>query len=282
MSPESSTEQKPFPETCANGKCQDHEPDWENVGTPQMEQRGNKTYFFNKCCGQRIAKYRKVQRQQCRMCGNTRKRDIGARLGKCHCCGKTKIFLDGENDPNEPSTYNRNPHDESRHFYEAPHKLRKVFVRDDEITVHHPGHSNFSAGFFLILGSVTSSHTEGTETKQIVTHVRFAWEIEDETYIITTLPLEKIRIKLVASTTTPTVSFFLDRQAIWNATWELTHYRSYQEGKNLADLNIRRVLDDHFNPHQALSRYLAYVTITVSENDWPTNINLPMNKGYSE
>src|SRR3989344_3634937 len=142
------------------------------------------------------------------------------------------------------SRYDKNPLVEVKGFYETPHQLRKMFVEEKEVIVRKPSRDNLSGGFFLFIGGVSGEYKEGTTTKYQVTHVRFAWEIKDNTYVITTLPLEKIRIKLV-------------------------------------EKDLGRILRNYYNPHEALTEYLDYAVFTVGDGDWPKNINLPTG-GFSQ
>ena len=174
------------------------------------------------------------------------------------------------------SRYDKNPLDEAKGFYETPHQLRKMFVQDQEVTVREPGRASLSGGFFLFIGEVSGKYKEGTTTKYQVTHVRFAWEIKDNTYIITTLPLEKVRIKLVGKAEVPTVSFFLDEFKV-NEKFENLQYSSdtYETVKLRVEDNLSRILRNYYNPHEALAQYLDYAVFTVGDGDWPKNINLP-------
>ena len=81
----------------------------------------------------------------------------------------------------EARMYEQNILNKSSSFYKAPHELRKIFVRDEEISVKKPGSGHLSGGFFLFLGGISGSYEEGTETKHSITRVRFAWEIKDNT-----------------------------------------------------------------------------------------------------
>lgn len=176
---------------------------------------------------------------------------------------------------NDRRICSKNPFDEAvKRFYETPHQLRKIFVKDEEITKKEPGEGHFSGGFFLLLGGASGSYKEGAETKYAVTNIRFAWEIKDSTYIITTLPIEKIRIKLVEEIETPNVSFFLNKFEI-DKVFNETHN---SEGR----VNLNRILKNYYDPLEAFSKYLAYAVFTVKSKDWPKNINLPVNQNYNK
>jgi hypothetical protein len=165
-----------------------------------------------------------------------------------------------------------------RKFYQSPHRLRKMFVKDEEVTVKEPGRGYLSGGFFLFLGGLSGEYKEGSETKHVVTQVRFAWEIKDNTYIITTLPLEQIRIKVVDQIEVPTVSFFLSRY------WEYMLIKEYESRwYSIEEFEERfgGYLENYHNPHPTFSKYLVYAIITVKNEDWPKNINLPVNRDFS-
>ena len=165
---------------------------------------------------------------------------------------------------------------EVKGFYETPHQLRKMFVKEAEVTVREPSRGSLSGGFFLLIGGVSGESKEGTTTKYQVTHVRFAWEIKDNIYIITTLPLEQIRIKLVEKAKAPTVSFFLDEFKV-NKKLEDLHQRAmnHEAAKQRIENNLGRILRNYYNPHEALAQYLDYAVFTIRDEDWPKNINLP-------
>jgi hypothetical protein len=178
--------------------------------------------------------------------------------------------------------YDKNPYNEVKEFYETPHQLRKMFTKEEEVTIKTPANGSLSGGFFLFIGAVSGEYKEGTETKYAATYVRFAWEIKDNTYVITTLPLEKIRIKLTEQTEAPTVSFVLDQFAINEEFNDLIRQVRFSTGENRVNRTLRRILANYYEPNEAFSKYLAYAVFTARSEDWPTNINLPANKGYSE
>lgn len=142
---------------------------------------------------------------------------------------------------------------EAIRFYKAPHQMRKMFVKEKDITVEKPTRAEYHRSFFLFFGGADAKYEEGVTTKYVVTHVRFAWEIKDNTYITTTIPIEKTRIKLAEKVKTPAVSFVLDESVRAN----------------------RGVLNDYYDPQEALSKYLKYAVFTVRSKDWPQDINLP-------
>ena len=164
------------------------------------------------------------------------------------------MMLTGCSDPKD------NPYNQTRGFWENSHQLRKMFVKD--VKFKKPAKGSFSGGFFLLLGGVSGKY-EG-EKEYAATYVRFAWEIEDNTYHIATLPLEKIRIKIVENIKTPTVSFFLNE------------YRISRDLNPIDYSYTSRILKDYYNPQPVFEEYLKYVTVTCKDSDWPTEIKLPL------
>ena len=113
------------------------------------------------------------------------------------------------------------------------HNLRKMTERNGvDLSV--------SGGFFLVSGEV--SVTQKTQTL-----IKFAWELNDGTYAISSLPLEKIRIKIDNNVTVPTISF----------SWEENYYK--HQIQDLMDCCV------------------DYALITIKESDWPIQVNLPLN-----
>lgn len=119
------------------------------------------------------------------------------------------------------------------------HRLRKMSERTNM-------ESKTSGSFFILLGDFRSS----TETK---VHVKFAWEMNDGTYAISSLPLEKIRIKIDEKAKTPTVQF------VWNLG-------CFFGCRNYRDLQY---MMDHA---------VDYAVVTARDLDWPAQVDLPLNQ----
>ncbi len=115
------------------------------------------------------------------------------------------------------------------------HKLRKMIQQTGT-------NSEISGSFFLCIGDLYGS------TKTIVS-VKFAWEMNDGTYAISSLPLEKIRVKIDENATIPTIKF---RWREWNNS-------TTPQTQELMDNNI------------------LYAVITTKSNDWPIQVNFPLN-----
>jgi hypothetical protein len=112
------------------------------------------------------------------------------------------------------------------------HKLRKMTERTDVSL-------EISGGFFLFGG-----HANGS-----VLSVKFAWEMNDGTYALSSLPLEKIRVKFDEQITSPTIKF----------RWRRYDGEVAPQTQNLMDY------------------YVSYALITIRESDWPAQIELPLN-----
>jgi hypothetical protein len=115
------------------------------------------------------------------------------------------------------------------------HKLRKMTERTE-------ADSRISASFFLIFGNVSGS----TTTRALV---KFAWEMNDGTYAISSLPLEKIRIRFDENSINPTIRF----------RW------------------VRYGSKDTPEPQKLMDYYVVYALVTVRENEWPIQVKMPLN-----
>ncbi len=117
---------------------------------------------------------------------------------------------------------------------QGDHKLRKMVERTET-------NSHISGGFFLFVGALNGGTTTNVS-------VKFAWEMNDGTYAISSLPIEKIRIKLDEKVATPTIKF----------RW----------GPCRNTRRTQHLMDDH----------VLYAVITAKESDWPVQVNLPLNQ----
>lgn len=113
------------------------------------------------------------------------------------------------------------------------HKLRKMTERIES-------DSRVTASFFLIVGDLSA-----TSTSRVL--VKFAWQMNDGIYAISSLPLEKFRVKIDEKAETPTIKFR------WGPGYEK---------------EIQKLMDNH----------VIYALLTVRERDWPVSIQLPLNK----
>lgn len=101
--------------------------------------------------------------------------------------------------------------------------------------------SNLSGGYFLFYGGIKGE----TQTSQ---RVKFAWLMNDGiSYPISSLPLEKIRVQFNDTISIPTI-----------------RYRWRWANQGIEDVQ-------HYMDH-----FVHYAVVTVREEDWPVQINLPM------
>ncbi|MFA5127530.1 MAG: hypothetical protein WC457_00825 [Patescibacteria group bacterium] len=127
-------------------------------------------------------------------------------------------------------------------FMTGEHLLRKMISNSATST-------NTTGGFFIFSGSFNSS----SKTEMIV---RFAWKMDEDTYVLSSIPIEKIRVKIHNDTKTPTISFKLEPDCYT--------YRWANPPENYIDA--------------ILENCVYYATITAKDNDWPTQIDLPLNQ----
>src|SRR3989344_4929536 len=112
------------------------------------------------------------------------------------------------------------------------HNLRKMSERTEV-------NSHISGGFFLVFGVLDG----GSKT---TISVKFAWQMDDGTYAISSLPLEHIRVRIDDKITTPTIEFKLWRRC---------------EDMCASD------------PLEELIRYsVEYAIVTIIESDWPIQV----------
>jgi len=120
---------------------------------------------------------------------------------------------------------------------EGEHQLIKMIN-------HNGSHSRAAGAFFLIAGGFISKGKSGIK-------VTFSWRMDDGTYAISSLPIEKIRMQLVESISTPTIRFHWKNPFI--------HYAEEPE------------------PQEVMDSYVKRAVITCKPEDWPTNVQLPLN-----
>ena len=113
------------------------------------------------------------------------------------------------------------------------HQLRKMTstVTDE---------SKIDGGFFLFVGGIS-----GSKKQEI--RVYFSWKMNDGTYAISSLPIEKFRVKFDENKDKPSIKFR------WKAAY--TNPDSVQ------------TIMDYF---------VLYALITCKESDWPYDVTLPL------
>lgn len=88
------------------------------------------------------------------------------------------------------------------------------------------------------------------EKKETTVTIKFAWQMNDGTFAISSLPLEKFRIKLDNKVVSPTIKF----------RWTFCD------------------CDDSINLQEVMNSKVVYALLTIREDQWPVDISLPMNR----
>lgn len=127
----------------------------------------------------------------------------------------------------EPST--------SEFLLSGKHVLRKMFTGAETS-------NSVSGGYFMFLG--VGGGSAQSDTKRVST-VQFAWKMNDDTYAISSLPLEKIRIRFSDKATTPIIEFVYTKTSVHDLVW-------------------------------LMENTVNYAVVTIKESDWPTDVRLPM------
>lgn len=113
------------------------------------------------------------------------------------------------------------------------HILRRFAAREVTTTSSHS-----SGGFFLVFGGYSSN---STTTQQI--KVKFAWLNNEGEYVLSELPINKIRVKVDSTINTPYVKF------------------KWTERSFMYDI------EDPMSP-------VIYMVVTCKEEDFPINIDI--------
>lgn len=123
-------------------------------------------------------------------------------------------------------------------FYEGNHTLRKFSSQEMKTA------SSASASYFLFWGSADYKG-EGKTTV-----IAFSWQSKNGEYILSKIPMNKVRVKFDNQNKPPYVTFSIDKYA----------YMSY----DLADESVDYTLQYKLN----------YVIIHCKESDYPTDVNI--------
>ena len=104
---------------------------------------------------------------------------------------------------------------------------------------------NKSTGqYFLFMGNMTTENNSGPG-------ISFAWKQNDSTYILSTLPFNRIRIRFNEKMDTPIIKF----------RWE----PSDKVGTRTDDIDY------------IMKKNVIYAVIYIKKENWPQQIHLPMN-----
>jgi hypothetical protein len=127
-----------------------------------------------------------------------------------------------------------------------PHRLRKMRV---EAVRGRKTRASYATVIFA--GRATSRSKEITDYD-----ILFAWEREANEYIISRLPLGKVKFQLYKEKVEPKIQFTFDRGGFFYSTEGC--YEKVQ---------------------RCLGKRLEWATLHISEEDWPTEVSLPLNNG---
>ena len=133
-------------------------------------------------------------------------------------------------------------------FFGGEHQLQKLMP-----FVSQESHISGGGAFFLFVGVGSVSGSSNTRYE-----VKFAWKSNlDDTYIISSFPLEKVRVRFDDKNESPTVRFKLncDNQGC-GGDWALRNGWGQQYTIDHGDIE--------------------YAVITVKQKDWPVKIQMPM------
>lgn len=128
------------------------------------------------------------------------------------------------------------PPSEAEKLMSGTHQLREMNSQT--------GTAGHMSGNFLGFSGSAGSQTE----------VTFAWKANDGSYVISTIPIEELRIRFDPRASIPTIEF------------------SRARGMNGIDYST---YGDDIQGY--LKNFLIYGTLTIREEDWPKNIELPLN-----
>ena len=136
-----------------------------------------------------------------------------------------------------------------KQLFEGKHSLQRLVQFTSQ-------EGKLSGSGFFLLGSGIMEIKGKTQTKQFV---KFAWESTDKTFIISSISLEKVRIRLDNNIEIPTAEFQL-RCDNNNNIYSCGDYELQNHGS-------QKVIDNG---------WVLSVTFTVKPNDWPPKLQMPL------
>lgn len=143
---------------------------------------------------------------------------------------------------------------------ESPRTLHRLFEFSETVK-NEKSDWIAGGGLFLIFGK---GHSESQEYVQIKVDMAFERPDLPDTYAIVELPLEKINVKFQEEENSTVAFSIVDKQRNGN---ELARWKQI-EAFNLYERDIQTFLD----------QYLAYAVITTREENWPKNIEMPLDR----
>ncbi len=147
---------------------------------------------------------------------------------------------------------------------ERKHDLRKLSSKD---VTYSESSSEWSGGFFLVVGSASGESHSKTVTKTMIT---FAWKNENGEYIVSSLPIDQVRFAFSENLENPTVSFRCKQQE----AKILTKGEYSSSVWSVKPTDRLEMYGDNVN--RFLNQTLAYAVITCKPSDWPADVKLPL------
>lgn len=150
------------------------------------------------------------------------------------------FFIGSQANQQENMAYAQSNYGESQvgKILQGEHPLRKMVTKQSD-------KASLNGSFFLIFGEIRGQG-------ETFTKVTFSWLMNDSIYAISSLPIEKIRIKFIQSKEAPSIKF----------RWRPDDYIYYGD-------NLQEIMND----------LIIYALVTCREKDWPAEIQLPLNQG---
>lgn len=134
-----------------------------------------------------------------------------------------------------------------------PHELRRMRERTKS-----EYKSSASGSFFLIIGNYSA--TAKGDQKFLV---QFAWKAYDGTYIMSSLPLERVRVRVNSRAKIPQITFYTVDYSTFNSS---IHTSSPEFDSRLRDT---KEMASKFE-------YVAYAVVECTDDQWYPNVELPL------
>lgn len=134
-------------------------------------------------------------------------------------------------------------------FFEGEHKLQKM---NDRLTTEN----HIKGEAFFLLGTGVASLEGGQKVSHDVT---FAWQGNDGDFIFSSIPIEKLRVRLDDAMTVPSVKFVL-----------LSSCDGVGE-----ECQADSMMREHGPQKVINSEYVSHVVIRIRSQDWPAQIRIP-------
>ncbi|PCI27559.1 hypothetical protein COB55_05615 [Candidatus Wolfebacteria bacterium] len=165
----------------------------------------------------------------------------------------------------------------------SPHKLIKLFTRTKRIKgKEEESSTSSSGGFFFVIGGY--SYDSNTKTKIVDTHkskIIISWLHNNGQYIISEIPLYKTRIQFGEE---KSISFYLKDKFLKKNCNDyhciekkrVCPWPNTQGHRKIPEWNIVSYFNN--SPTEFFEVNLSYAVLTIPEEDWEEQIQLPLNQ----